>query len=145
MSVKNRRLKIVTFTLNGTEYECQLTSWTLDPGVKDGNRVYTYCSDTANNSFIEETDDEPVLKLKFVSDWASGGISDLLWANPNTVVPFVLDHHPDITGEHVRFAGNALVKPAPVGGDSRTTELTEVDLLIVGSLAAGTLVYSRIG
>jgi hypothetical protein len=136
----NRRLKLINFTVGGTAFECQLNSWNLDPGAEDGDRQYTYCPDGA---FIEETDDEPTLELTFFSDWRSGGISDFLWSNANTEAAFVLDHHPDIVGEHVRWSGKVLVKPAPVGGDARATETTEVTLQIVGTLGNG-LTYERV-
>lgn len=145
MSVHQRRLKSVTFTANAVDFECQLTSWNLDPGIKDGDRVYTFCTDATNNVFIEETDDEPSLDLKFVADWRLAGISDFLWANNGQTLPFVLDHHPDIVGEHVRFAGQVFIKAAPVGGDARVTEMTEVTLQIVGSLSGNSLFYTRIG
>jgi hypothetical protein len=142
MTVHQKRLKLINFTIGGTNFECQLNSWTLDPGVKDGKREYTFCPD---GQFIEETDDEPTLKLKFFADYRSAGISDFLWSNPNTTAAFVLDHHPDIVGEHVRWSGSVLVQPAPVGGDARDTEMTEITLMIIGSLSAGTLTYARIG
>ena len=140
MSVHQRRLKLITLTLGAESVECQLNSWTLDSGTNDGDRQYTFCPD---GQFVEETDDEPTLELKFFADWRLDGISDFLWSNPNTVVGFVLDHHPDIVGEHVRWTGSVLIKPAPVGGDARTTELTEITLQVVGSLGAG-LTYERI-
>jgi hypothetical protein len=37
-----------------------------------------------------------------------------------------------------------LIKPAPVGGDARTTELTEITLQVIGTLDNG-LTYERIG
>jgi hypothetical protein len=145
MSVHQKRLKVINLSIGGTSFECQLQSWTLAAGIKDGNRMYTYCSDTANNSFIEETDDEPSLQLKFFADYRSAGISDYLWTNSLQVAAFTLDHHPDVVGEHVRWAGNVLLKAPDTGGDARTTELTDVTLLIVGSLASGALTYTRIG
>lgn len=145
MTVHQRRLKTVTFTVAGVDVGCQLTSWKLDPGIKDGDRVYTFCSDQTNNVFIEETDDEPSLDLKFVSDWRSGQVSDFLWANNGTVVAFSVDHHPDIVGEHVQFSGNVFIKAAPVGGDARETEMTEITLQVVGSLSGNSLFYTRIG
>lgn len=140
MSVVHRRLKIIQFTIDGTSYECQLNSWTLDPGTDDGDRQFTFCPD---GQFVEETDDEPTLELKFFSDWRSAGISDFLWSHANEEADFVLDHHPDIPGEHVRWTGTLLVKPAPVGGDARDTETTEVTLQIVGTLGDG-LTYERV-
>ncbi|QWF81137.1 hypothetical protein [Amycolatopsis sp. CA-230715] len=141
MGVNHRRLKLITFTIGGTSFECQLNSWTMDPGSDDGDRQYTYCP---NGTFVEETDDEPSLELKFFSDWRSGGISDYLWSHPNEEAEFVLDHHPDIPGEHVRWTGKLLIKPAPAGGDVRETEMTEVTLQVLGNVADGTLKYERV-
>lgn len=125
MSVLQRRLKLITFTLNAVSFECQVNSWTLDPGIQDGDRQYTFCPD---GQFTEETDPDPTLALKFFSDWRANGISDFLWAQNGNVVPYVLDHHPDIAAEHVRFSGTARIKAGPVGGDARTTEITETTL-----------------
>ncbi|MBN9739509.1 hypothetical protein DMP23_00045 [Amycolatopsis sp. A1MSW2902] len=41
MSLKVRRLKIITLTIGGVSVECQLNSWKLDPGVQDGDRLYS--------------------------------------------------------------------------------------------------------
>ena len=56
-------------------------------------------------------------------DLAVGFGKELFQKHPE-VVDFVLDHHPDIVGEHVRWTGKVLVKPAPVGGDRGDTEET---------------------
>lgn len=127
MSVHQRRLKLITLTLGTTSVECQLNSWNLDPGVNDGDRQYTYCPDGV---FVEETDDEPTLELKLFADWRADQVSDFLWSNPNTVVEFELNHHPDVATEHVRWTGHLLIKPPPVGGDARTTEMSEVTLQV---------------
>lgn len=127
MSVHNRRLKLIQFTLDGTAFECQLNSWTLDPGEDDGDRMYTFCPE---GEFTEETDTDPTLDLKFFSDWRSNGISDYLWTHRNEVVEFVLDHHPEIPGEHVRWTGTVRIKAPAVGGDARTTEVSEVTLQV---------------
>lgn len=137
MAVHNRRLKLITFTLGATEFQCQVNTWTMDPGIEDGERQYTFCADGA---FIEETEPEPTLEVRFFSDWREGGISDYLWANNGQTVDFVLDHHPDIAAEHVRWTGKLMIKPGPVGGEPRTTEATEVTFQCVGLP-----VYSRVG
>lgn len=137
MTVHNRRLKLIEFDIAGVGFECQLKNWNLDPGIDDGDRQYTYCPD---GSFIEETDPEATLELEFFSDWRSGGISDYLWANSGTDAAFVLDHHPNIVGEHVRWTGSVKLKASPVGGEARSTEMTEITLQIIGSP-----VYARIG
>lgn len=141
MTVHQRRLKIVTFTIAAVDFSCQLKSWTLTAGIKTGSRVYTYCSaGEGQNVFIEETDGEPALTLKFLSDFTSGGISDYLWANNMTTAAFQLDHHIDIVGEHVRWSGSVQIQAPDVGGDARTTEESDCALPIIG-----TPVYARIG
>lgn len=137
MAVHQRRLKLINFTIEGNSFECQVQTWNLDPGIEDGDRQYTFCPD---GEFIEETDPDPTLELTFFSDWRSGGISDYLWANSGQVADFQLDHHPDITGEHVRWTGQVVLKPGPVGGDARATETTEVTLQLVTAPT-----YTRIG
>ncbi|PWW50264.1 hypothetical protein [Actinokineospora spheciospongiae] len=128
MTVHQRRIKMIQFTLESVAYECQVQSWKLDPGIEDGERQYTQCPD---GTFIEETDDDPSLELKFFSDFRSAGIDSYLWANRGRVVDFQLDHHPEITGEHVRWSGTLIVKPGPAGGEARATETTEVTMQIV--------------
>lgn len=130
----NRRLKIINFTLDGTEYSAQITSWNLDPGISTGDRVYTFSSEgEGHNSFIEETDGSPTLEFKFVSDWTTSGLSTYLWANNMTTVDFVLDHHPDIVGEHKRWSGQVQLQAPPVGGDARVTETQDITLPIIGT------------
>lgn len=129
MAVHHRRLKLINFQLGTDSFECQVNTWNLDPGIDDGDRQFTFCPD---GEFIEDTEPEATLELKFFSDWRSGGISDFLWSHNGEEADFVLDHHPDIPGEHVRWTGKVLIKPGPVGGDPRTTEVTEVTLQCVG-------------
>jgi hypothetical protein len=134
VTVHQRRLKIIQFTIGGTDYSCQVKSWTLDPVIKTGNRVYTFCSaGEGQNTFIEETDGQPTLMLKFLSDWTSAGISTYLTANSMTVAAFQLDHHPDIVGEHVRWTGSVQLQAPPNGGDARVTEEQQVTLPILGA------------
>ena len=136
MTVHNRRLKVITFTLGGAPYQCQIQSWKVDPGEQDGDRQYTFC-DSTDNSFTEEADGEPTLELKWFSDWRSDGLDTYLWKNSNVVAAFQLDHHPDIVGEHVRWTGSVLLKAPPAGGDARATEMSELTLQIQGTLGDG--------
>lgn len=135
MVAHNRRLKVITFTLEGVSFECQLASWTLTNNSADGEKMYTFCPD---GEFREETDDDWALDLRFFSDWRSGGISDYLQTNDKETVAFVINHHPDIVGEHVRWTGNVVIRAPSVGGDARTTEQTQVTLQVIG-----TPVYTR--
>jgi hypothetical protein len=132
MTIHQRRLKVIAFTIGDdveNSFECQVQSWTLDPGIDDGDLQWSYCA--TDNSFIEETDPQPTLDLTFWSDWRSEGVSAYLWDHKGEVATFALDHHPDIPEEHVRWTGSLLVRPGPAGGDARTTEQTEVTLQIV--------------
>jgi hypothetical protein len=129
VTVHNRRLKLITFTLGGQSFECQVKTWKLNPNEEDGERQYTYCED---GEFFEETDPDPDLELSFFSDWRSSGISRYLWENGGETVAFQLDHHPDIVGEHVRWTGEVRIKRPSVGGDARTTEVTDITLKCVG-------------
>jgi hypothetical protein len=137
VAVHQHRLKIVTFTLAGVDYSCQLNSWTLNNNTVDGVKTFTYCPDS---EFRTETDNDYSLTMKFYSDWRAGGISDYLWNNSRAIAGFVLDHHPDLVGEHIRWAGNCVIKAPTVGGDVRTTEETSQTLLILGLP-----IFSRIG
>jgi hypothetical protein len=129
VTVHNRRLKLITFTLGGVSFECQVKTWKLDPGEEDGERMYTYCAD---GEFEEETDPDPTLELSFFSDWRSGGISRYLTENGGQTVAFQIDHHPDIVGEHVRWTGQVRLKKPAVGGDARATEVTDITLKCIG-------------
>jgi hypothetical protein len=132
VTAHNRKLKIITFTLNGIGFQCQLQSWRLNNNTPEGDRFYTFCAD---GEFIEDGEPDYDFDLKFISDWTLGGVSDYLIANDLQVVAYVLDHLPDIAGEHVRFSGNAKIQAPTVGGDVRTTELTEAKLKCIGKPA----------
>ncbi|MGH3546687.1 MAG: hypothetical protein ACRDQU_00875 [Pseudonocardiaceae bacterium] len=129
-SVLRNRLKVVTFVLNGVSYGFQINSWTLTNNTVDGVKTFTYGG--APSEFRTETDDDWQLSLKMFSDWRAGGVSDYLMQNTRAVVGFQLDHHPDIVGQHVTWAGNCVLKAPTVGGDVRMTEETSVNLLILG-------------
>jgi hypothetical protein len=137
-----RRLKVITLSIGANQFQCQIKTWKLDPGEQDGDRQYTYC-DGPDNSFVEETDGEPTLELAWFSDYRSAGLDDYLWSNNNIAANFVLDHHPDIVGEHVRWTGQVLLKAPAAGGDVRATETSEITLQVLGTLGDG-LTYERI-
>jgi len=129
VTARSRKLKIITFTLAGVSFQCQLQSWKMNNNTNDGDRFYTFCAD---GEFVEDAEPDYTLELKFLADWTLSGVSDYLWSNDLQVVAFILDHLPDIAGEHVRWSGNAKIKAPTVGGDVRTTELTEATLKCIG-------------
>lgn len=135
----SRKLKVITFSLAGNAFECQLKDWKMNNNTPDGERFYTYCG-PSGGEFYEEAEPAYALDLKFFSNWRLNGISDYLTVNDQQIVAFVLDHHPDIVGEYVRWSGTLKIKAPPVGGEARTTEMTEVTLPVVGKPA-----YTRMG
>lgn len=137
MAIHQRRLKVIELTLGDppVSYECALTSWTLTNNTDDGDKIYTYCPDGEDQ---EEVEPDWALDLTFYADWRENGISDYLTANDGQNAAFVLDHHPDIPEEHVRWTGTVRIKAPNVGGDARTTEQTSQTLQIIG-----VPVYSR--
>ncbi len=132
MVAHNRRLKTITLEVDGVDVECQVTSWKLNPPQNVvGDKVYTFCPD---GEFREETDPEDwTLDLSWVSDWRVGGLNRLLLAESGNVLAFTLRHHPTTTGEAVEFTGSIYAQAPPIGGDARTTEMSEVTLLGVGT------------
>lgn len=130
MPPHSRQLKVIEFTLGGTSYECQITSWNLDPAIPDAERVPVFCPD---GEVLEDGTPAPTLQLTFLSDWRVNGISRYLTKNTGANAAFQLDHHPDIPAEHVRWTGTVRLKAPPVGGTPRTGERTEITLQIIGT------------
>ena len=129
MTAHNRKLKLIEFSLDGERFECQVNKWNIANNTEDGEKFYVFCPD---GEFREEAEPDYALELTFFADWRSDGVSDFLTANDQQTVAFQLDHHPDIVGEHVRWAGSVKLKAPNVGGDARTTEMTETTLQIIG-------------
>lgn len=129
MPAHGSKLKVITLTIDGENYECQLRAWTLDPGIPDGDRLFTFCPD---GEVVDDGETNPTLQLTFLADWRVAGISRVLTENSGSQVAFQLDHHPDIPAEWVRWTGTVKLKAPPVGGEARAMELTEITLLIIG-------------
>ena len=133
MPVHQRKIKQVQFTLGNDPddiaFECQLQNFTIANNTDDGDVIYTLCPDGESR---EESDDDYALELTFFADWRADGISDFLWDHDKEVIGVTLDHHPDIPGEHVRFTGQVRIKAPNVGGEARSTEMTEVTLPFIG-------------
>src|SRR5580765_5241884 len=127
----NRKIRNSRISLDGNEFASQCDEFGLDPGIKGATQFHTIDPDS---SFAEHAEPDPKLKLKFFSDWRSAGVTRWLWQHRGETVPFVLDHHIDIVGEHVRFSGQVQIVPPAVGGAARTTEKDEVELAVVGDI-----------
>jgi hypothetical protein len=129
MTTHNRKLKIIEFALEAVQFECQVSNWNMANNTEDGERFYAYCP---SGEFREEAEPDYALELTFFADWRSAGISRYLTLNDQTDVAFTLDHHPDVAAEHVTWTGTVRLKAPTVGGDARTTEMTEVTLPVIG-------------
>lgn len=137
MTAHNRKLSKVTFSLDGIEYQAQLQSWTMNNNTDDASVFYVF---EPGEEFAEAADPSWSLDCTFYADWRSDGIGDFLMAHDEEDVALVLDHHPDIPGEHVRWSGTIHLKAPSVGGDVRTTEQIQTTLTFVGKPA-----YERVG
>ena len=137
MSTNNRRLKLVEFSLTDPDdasgeplsFECQVSSWKVANNTPDGDKHYAMCPD---GEFREDADPDYALELKFYADWNLNGISDFLTRVDGENVDFILDHHPDVVAEHVRWAGTVKVKAPDAGGEARAMDMTEVTLPCIG-------------
>lgn len=127
-AVHSRKLKRILFAIGDEDaspaiteeqFECQISNWQIVNNTPDGDRHFTFCPD---GEFREEPDADYALELTFFADWREDGISDFLTAHDGKVLEFVLDHHPDVEGEHVRWSGRVRVKAPTVGGEARATE-----------------------
>jgi len=133
MAIHSRKIKLVEFSL-GTDpsdiaFECQLNTWQLNNNTEDGDKIYTLCPTGEDE---EETDPDWSIDMTFFADWRSDGISDYLMVHDGETVTLSLNHHPDIPAEHVRWVGQVKIKAPSVGGEARTTEMTETTLNFIG-------------
>jgi len=131
VTVNQRRLKVIQFTLAGTAYDCQVKSWAMTNSTPLGDKQFSFCAD-GTGEFREETDPDYSLDLTFWADWRAGGINDYLTLNDQVTVAFQLDHHPFVVGEHVRWVGTCQLRAPNVGGEPRVTEQFETSFPVIG-------------
>lgn len=123
-----RKLKIVTLDIGGENFEVQLKEWKLADETDEAEKGYTFAPD---GEYVEEADELWNLEMIFLSDWRVNGVSDYFAQHHNQVVPFQLDHRPDVPAERVRWVGNMRIRHPSVGGEARTTELTEITVPLI--------------
>lgn len=129
MPAHSRKLKLLQLKIGADNFECQLRNWVLDPGIPDGETLYTFCPDGAA---VDEGEPSPTLQCVFLADWRTTGISRFLWNHNGEQATFQIDHHYDIPAEWVRWTGTIQIKAPAVGGEARATELTELTFKVVG-------------
>lgn len=138
MSTNHHKLKTIKFSLDGNSFECQIQTWTLNPGLEEGERMYAFCPD---GEFFEEPTPEGTLEVTFYADWRSGGVNDFLTLNSGQIADFVLEHMPNDPDQHVQWTGKLRLYAPPAGGEARATETTEMTFQLVGDVSDG---YSRV-
>lgn len=138
MTVHHRKLKQIVFTIGDEsasppideeQFECQIKSWMMNNNTEDGERFFTFCPD---GEAREDPDQDWSLDLTFSSDWRENGISDFLQTHDQKWVDFVLDHHPHLEDEHVRWSGRCKIKAPNIGGEARATEEQTITLPVEG-------------
>lgn len=129
MTTNNRKIKVVQFSIGGNAFECQVKNWKMNNNTPTGERYYPQCPD---GEFIEDAEPDWSMELVFFSDWRLNGVSDYLTMNDNATVTFTLKHHYDIPGEGVQWSGFCKLSAPSVGGEERTTEMTEITIPCIG-------------
>lgn len=132
MSIHRNQLKYVSLDIGGNEFRAAISTWRLVDNTEDPEKIYSYGADGQNEDTEEEVPDW-ALELTFFSDWRTPtGLNHYLWTNAGQVVTYTIGHHLGTTGEDPEFSGEVRLKRTPVGGQVRTTEVTELTLPIVG-------------
>lgn len=132
MPTNHRKLKLLTFTLGGSTFQCQIQNWQLLNNTEDGERFYTFCGPDETGEFREDAEPDWALQFNGFADWRSAGLSTYLQENDQATVGFQIDHHVGVVGEHVRWTGEVKLKATGAGGDARTTERFESTLPCIG-------------
>jgi hypothetical protein len=149
VTVHSRRLKFLQLSVGELDspdesdeiaFQCQVESWNVVNNTPDGDKRFGFCYDpeqtdaenALDGEFREEAEPDYQLTAKLFADWRNNGISTYAWNHNGETVNFRLDHHPNIVGEHVAWAGRLKIKAPGVGGDARTTEMSEIAWVIIG-------------
>jgi|SRR5215217_1126943 len=136
MSLNVNRNKNISFTLDGTSVDCQVQSYTFDPGIDDGDVLYSYCSSGANRT-VQEVDDNPTLDVTFYADFHTTGVSRFLWEHKGEDVDFELVHLNDKADQKFTVTGVLRARPGPLGGDVRDNDMTETTFQVISYTATG--------
>lgn len=128
-STHHRKIKVVQFALNGTQFECQVQTFRIVNNTELGDKQYALCP---GGEFREEGDPDYTLELVVYADWRLDGISDFLVTHDGELADFTADWHPDIPGEHIRRTGKVYLRDPGLGGEPRQTETHELTLSIEG-------------
>ena len=128
MGTNTRKLKSLTFTLDGEEYNCQLVDCQLNNNTGEPTKTSTYCPD---GQVAEDPDPDWQMVLDFFADWTAGGISDYLRTHGGEVVDFQLDWHEDSATWHTRETGQVKLRSPSRGGAAGATERQQLTLAVL--------------
>ncbi len=132
MSIHHNTLKYVSLEIGGNEFRAQISTWRLVDNTDEPEKIYSFGADGENED-SEDPEDARGLELKFFSDWRTPtGLNHYMWTNAGQTVNYTIIHNLGSAGESPEFAGQVKLKRTPVGGDVRTTEVTELTLPVVG-------------
>lgn len=132
MSIHANQLKYVSFDIGGTDFRAAIKTWRLVDNTDEPETIYSYGPDGQNED-TEEENPAWALELEFYSDWRTPtGLNHYLWTNAGTTVTYTIGHNLGSTGEDPEFSGEVKLKRTSVGGEVRTTEMTELTLPVVG-------------
>jgi hypothetical protein len=123
-----------TFTIDGVEVGCQVTSF--DPGLRDDTPDRTGSDLTACGTPIprDEVEDYPARPtIGIVHDWTDGGVSRALAAAVGTEVAFTVELDSDIPGTTRGYSGTVIVPPVP--DEWRPGKLQRADRLTFAATA----------
>lgn len=129
MPAKIKRRKLITLSIDGQSYECQVSTCRVVNNTPDGDRLYTYCPDGEQR---EEADPDYALELTYFTDWTVTGISWALTQLDGQLADFSFTDYPDDPAWTVVTTGQVKVRAPGVGGEVRTNDTQELTLPIIG-------------
>lgn len=125
------------FTIDGTDYACQVTyfepGWTDTTPDRSASDL-TACGDTLPKDETEDYPARPVIGI--VHDWSASGVSTALAAAVGTEVALVVQLDTDQAAQAREYAGTVIVPPVPdewtPGKLERTDRLTFAATALAG-------------
>lgn len=124
-----RKSKQILLDIDGNQFECQVEDVEIINNTPDGEKGFTLCPE---GEYREETDPDFAIRILYLADWRTSGISDYFELNDGETVAFQYDKYPEIPAEHVRWTGTFVIKKPSVKDTARTTEKPEVTFQCIG-------------
>ena len=113
-----------TLTFGASDYICQVQSC-IQVSSNTRQDIVTACGTTSR--FINEQFE---LRVRFLQDWTSAGVSKYLWDNYNTNVAFTFSTDPDDTP---MMSGTLTIPRPSFGGEAQQVLVDDLTFPIVGT------------